>query len=463
MHHHKMIHHILRHADVKLLFTGKLDNWDVQKQAVPENVTIVNYPYDKKIIADFHWDEIMKSYEPDPENYLPEADDVFSIIYTSGTGGLPSGVVITFGNQSAMTRAVLEALEKLFSINKEMRYLSFLPLGHIYERAFAVSGPSLKIKFYMLESLEKFPDNMRDVAPDVFSGVPRLWKVFKEKILEKVPQKKLDIILKIPILSGLIKRKIQRSLGLQNALCLTGSAKVAPTIIEWFEKLGIILYEGYGATETLALTVVNYPGHRKVGTIGLPLPGYEYKLGEENELLCRSKAVMKEYYKDPEKTSMVLDDDGYYHTGDLASIDDDGYITILGRKNDTFKTDKGEFVIPAPIENRFYEIHELSQVCMIGQNLPQPVMVVHLSDDAKNLDRKILRHKIGLELKKINNDLAKYEKLTHILITSDDWTIENELLTPTFKIKRNSVAEKWMHVISKLKDFDNGVYWEDEL
>lgn len=458
----KIINYILKEADVKLIFLGKLDTLDVQEPGIPRNIIRVNFPYDLTQKTDFQWDEIMKKYEPATEEIIPDQDDIFTLVYTSGTGANPKGVMLTYGNQTAVSKSMVKFIKESINLNK-IKFLSYLPLAHIYERCLEATSCYLDIEISFAESIDTFAEDLKNVSPNLFAGVPRIWKLFKEKILEKVPQHKLDKLLKIPIISRLIKRKIQKALGLQNAFCLSGSAPLSVDTLEWFERLGMVIYEGYGATETFAANVVSYPGHRKVGTVGLPIFYLECKLSENNELLIRSKANMKGYYLNPEKTKEVIDEEGFYHTGDFAKIDEEGYVTITGRVNEVFKTDKAEFILPGPIENQCHQISHLSQLCLIGENLKQPILIAHLTEEAKMQPREFVRQSIFDAIQIINDKLTKWEKISHVIIGHDDWTIENGLLTPTLKIKRFVIAEQF-HLLAEILQHKNyGVYWQDEI
>lgn len=462
--HHSVIKFILDQANPKLIIIGKLDTWEVQKQGVPDHIKRMSFPYDPGIEADFHWNDIMQDHEPCADQPLPDPDDIYTIIFTSGTSGSPKGVVHTFATQRAAAASIIEVTKNEFQIDYHVNHLSYLPLAHIFERALEVWFIYADITISFVESVSTFGENLQEIKPDIFVGVPRIWKVFKEKIEAKIPPRLLSTLLSIPLLSTLLKKKIQKKLGLQKAICLSGSAPLASSTIEWFEKIGITIYEGYGSTENYAVGgTINTLNARKLGTVGKPFPFVEFKVSKDGELLCKSGQVMKEYYKDPEATKAVLDEDGFYHTGDLGEIDSEGYISIIGRVNDSFKSDKGEFIMPAPIEKQLHHVTELGQVCMIGKGMSQPIVIAHTSESAANKPRDVLRKNIMDSVNALNNKLSRHENISHILITKDEWSVENESLTPTFKIKRFYIADKYKNLTDKLQTLDKGVYWEDEL
>ncbi len=461
--HHKIINYILTEANVKLIFIGKLDEWSKQEQGIPDNIKRVIFPYDLSIKADHRWVDIMKNNEPDPENHTPEPEDTFSIIYTSGTTGDPKGVVMTYNNQQAAIQTFSAIINEGFNAAQHNTFVSYLPLAHIVERLIEISSTHIDLEVSFVESLDTFAANLQEVSPTLFFAVPRIWNVFKQKILEKLPQKKLNILLKIPLLSSLIKRKVQHALGLSNAICISGAAPLPLSTLNWFDKLGITIYEGYGSTENFASTSLNTPSHRKPGTVGKPVPGFEYKLSDSKEILTKSAMVMKEYYLKPEKTKEVIDEDMFYHTGDTGEIDDNGFVTITGRTKDKFKTNKGEYVVPAPIEAKFAHVEEIEQLCLVGAGLRQPKLLINLSEKAKKHSPERVSKKLQRVLDKINNRLTKFESISHIVITKDDWSVDNELLTPTFKVKRFTVEAKYKDLTSQLRDVEQNIIWEDKL
>jgi long-subunit acyl-CoA synthetase (AMP-forming) len=261
-------------------------------------------------------------------------------------------------------------------------------------------------------------------------------------ILNKMPESKLNLYLKIPILSGIVKNKIKKSLGLSKArIILTGAASMPSSLLDWYKKLGIIIQEAYGMTENVGICTSMRIDNIKKGTVGQTYPGCELKIEPiTKEVLMKADWVMNGYFKDEEKTNETVKD-GWLHTGDMGEIDSSGFLKITGRVKDQFKGAKGEFIVPAPIENDFAANNYVEQVCLVGRGLPQPVALIVLSEDGQKDDRSTVKETLEETRKSINTSLVSHEKVQKIVIVNQPWGIENNMLTPTLKIKRNVLEE----------------------
>lgn len=454
------LNQVLVHSETKVLFVGKLDDWEGMREGVPQDVHCIAYPdspsekegYDK-------WDDLIAKHEPMAGNPMPDLQDLATIIYTSGTTGMPKGVMhthYTLAYPLKMAAPILNVGE-----NSD-KYFSYLPLCHIAERAIVesaslYSGGSVSF----VESLDTFAANLAEVQPTHFLAVPRIWTKFQLGVLAKMPQSKLDMFLKIPILSGMVKKKIKKTLGLSNTkTIITGAAPMPRTLLEWYQKLGIVIQEAYGMTENGGCCTYMRKDKIKMGTVGQPYPEAEVKIDPKNgEVLMRGEWVMKGYYKEPEKTAETIKD-GWLHTGDMGEIDSEGFLKITGRVKDQFKTAKGEFVVPGPIEAGFATNSNIEQICVVGRGLAQPVALIVLSELGQAANKESLLASLNSTLKKVNEKALKHEIIKKVIITKEAWSVENNLLTPTLKVKRNVLEEVYGEKLEAWYESKDTIIWE---
>lgn len=452
---------ILNHAKCKAIFVGKLDTYENQKNAIPGAMMKIDFPYQVRADSDFLLSDIFEKYDPMLGEPMPHIDDLITIMYTSGTTGSPKGVMFTYAESTKLIPFVLQEIKQL-GLSEHEHFISYLPLAHIAERGI-MEGLSLvqKSDISFVESIDTFIDNLKEVRPTLFFAVPRIWSVFQIGILEKVPQKKLDVLLKIPLVSTLIKKKIRAGLGLDRCqLAISGAASISGSTLDWFEKLGINIREGYGATENSAYATINYPDDYRMGSVGKPRPGVKMKVDEHGELWVKSPGDMAGYYKESELTQELFDEQGYMSTGDMAHIDEDGYVSIIGRVKEQFKSAKGEYIIPVPIENKFAQNTDIEQCCLVGLGLNQPILLAYLSESARKKDRDEVEHALISTLESVDEHLQNYEKVSHILVVNDEWTPENNLLTPTQKVKRHAIAERYGPAVNDLQHKEQKIAWE---
>lgn len=445
----KEINTLLEFGDVDLLFVGKVEDWDEQKNGVPKGMPIISFPTysgHSNITEGHQWFDFINQFEPLQNPNQPKLEDTWTIIYTSGTTGNPKGVVLNYLANEKTAVLTLESNPLKIDFNGKNDFFSYLPLNHIAERIvveYAVFRFGGTISF--AESLDTFAQNLQDVQPTVFFAVPRIWTKFQMGILSKIPQEKLDKLIKIPVLSWLLKRKFKKALGLSRARAIvSGAAPMLESQRTWFRKLGILITNGYGMTENCAITSqLDARFSHKPGSVGLPQPEVEVKIDPEtSEILMRGPFVMKEYYKQPELTAEVLKD-GWLHTGDQGHVDEDGFLFITGRVKDMFKTSKGKYIEPLILESYFADILEFEQICVAGLGLPQPICLVVLSEIGKSKSKEALTLFLNQRLEEVNEQLAGYKKISTIIVVNDEWTVENGLTTPTLKIKRNQVDKKY--------------------
>lgn len=456
------IDYVLNHSGSRAIIVGKLDGGEKMAPGIPEGVIRIGMPYPLDIEVDRAWDELLAASAPIETLPEPDPDDVMTIVYTSGTTGNPKGVMLTYGGFSFTAYNATRTL----GMDGSDRFISYLPLSHIAERMIVYSSATYsggQVTF--VESLNTFADNLQSAAPTVFLAVPRLWKKFQQQIHSRMPEKKLDRLLKVPLVSGVIRRRIRAALGLSQArVVISGASPIPLSLLEWYAKLGIEINEGYGMTENMAYgPAMNLPGQVKIGTVGSihALPGNEVKLTEAGEIIVRSPSLMKGYYKDPEKTAETIRD-GWLYTGDRGEIDEDGYLKIVGRVKDVFKTSKGKFVQPVKIEGLLAKDDCIEQVCVAGSGYPQPYALVELSAEARAQlpdSKSRIESSLVDTLADVNDRLDKHEVIDRLFVVEDSWTPENGLVTPTLKIKRHQIEERYAALPEQFRGSETRVVW----
>jgi long-subunit acyl-CoA synthetase (AMP-forming) len=456
------VNYILNHAECEVVFVGKLDDWDMMKPGVPESVRCISFPLSPP--NDFEtWDDIVAKYPPLEENVQRDANELATIVYTSGSTGKPKGVMLSFYNMAYAAEGGMEVL----GVGSEERMLSYLPLAHVFERTF-VELASLYAGFhlYFAESLDTFVQDLQRAQPTLFLSVPRLWVKFQHGVLQKLPKKKLDRMMKIPVVNKLIKKKILKGLGLDKVkLAGSGSAPLASDVLDWYRNLGLELLEGYGMSENFAYSHMSKPGRSRTGYVGESAPGVETRISPEGEIQIKSPATMMGYYKDEEKTREAFTEDGFLKTGDKGEIDEMGRLKITGRIKEIFKTSKGKYIAPAPIENRLMSHDAIEMVCVSGANQTQPHALVMLGEEARpKMADEAFRNEIEESFKKLIADVNKtvdpHEQLAFITVVSDEWSIENSFLTPTMKLKRNVVEDAYQEKVDKWYAQRQPVIWQ---
>ena len=456
------IKQILEHSGAKLIFIGKLDGWPAMKDGIPKDLPMVAMPLCPEELPT-RWSDLVKAHAPLATSPVRAADEIATIVYTSGSTGTPKGVMITFGiMQSAQESAV-----GVFHARTDDRMISYLPLAHVFERA-VVEGATLYSGFqvFFAEALETFVADMNRARPTIFVSVPRLWLKFQAGVSVKMPPKKLSLLLKIPILSGIVKKKILTGLGLdQCRVAISGSAPIPPATIAWYRNLGLELLEGYGMSENFCISHITKLGRVRPGYVGEPWPGVDVRLSPEGEVQMKCGALMKGYYNAPELTAQTFTDDGYLKTGDRGEIDELGRLKITGRVKEIFKTSKGKSVAPAPIENLLLANEFLESGCVMGASQSQPCAVVTIADAYRaRTSEAELRKRISESLAKTLTDTNKlldpHEALQVIVIARDPWAVENGILTPTMKVKRGVVEERYAPSLDAWYRSKDKVIWE---
>lgn len=457
------VRQILEHSEARAVFIGKLDEWDSMRPGVPPELPRVALPLAPEDPDLLSWQSVLESNEPMQGTPLPEPEQLATIIYTSGTTGMPKGVMLSFQNMYFSANNCL----RLFNITDEDRLLSYLPLCHVAERQFVEIASLLAGEtIYFADTLETFQRDMQRARPTVFFGVPRIWVKFHLGVISKINPRMLDILLKVPFVGSVMSRKVLNGLGLdQIRYAVCGAAPVADSTMAWYQSLGLNIAEVYGMTENCGYSHLGRPKRYKKGWIGLPNPGVECRLSDEGELLVRSNGTMQGYYKEPEKTAETITSEGFLRTGDIGEIDNEGFLRLTGRIKDIFKTSKGKYVAPAPIENLLSSHGQVEQVCVVGNNLPQPLALVQLSEAGSREaqeNRQQVTQGLAHLLEEVNAGLAKHEQLSCLVVVKDAWAIENGFMTPTLKIKRNVVEATYQDQFESWSVSGKHVVWQGE-
>ena len=455
------VRQILEHSEARMCFLGATDEKEMLNEALPAGVCAVSLPTAGET-GHASWDQLVAATPPLADSPTRPAPDLATIIYTSGTTGMPKGVMHSFASFTYNAKTLASQLQ----LTADERILSYLPLAHIVERVgvefmFILLGA----RIFFTEGLETFIPDLQRARPTIFLSVPRLLLKFQQGVFAKMPQRKLEMLLRIPLLSRVVKHKILTQLGLstvRHAAC--GAAPLPPEILLWYRRLGLNLAEGYGMTETL-ITHLPRPNTVRPGYVGAAIDGVEARLGEQSELQIKSPMNMIGYYRDPLATREAFLPDGFFHTGDVAEIAADGQLKIVGRIKEQFKTSKGKYVAPAPIEGKLAAHPDVEACCLMGAGLASPFAVTLISEDARNRCRDpqarvALENSLAGLLEQMNRQLEAHERVAFIALVDGPWTIANGLMTPTLKLKRPLLEQRYQALIEDWKTRNRSVVWE---
>jgi long-chain acyl-CoA synthetase len=432
------IRYVLDHADARLLFVGKLDTWAAQSAGVADDLPRIAFPLAPPTPYP-RWDDVVAAATPVGGRPARGPDELAMIIYTSGSTGQPKGVMHSFGRASAAVEGIVSAV----GFREDDRALSYLPLAHIFERAYIQSATLVAGgHIFFAESLDTFVADLKRARPTLFVSVPRLWLKFQQGVFTKLPPRRLALLLRIPLVGRLVARKVLAGLGLDSVrMAASGSAPIPAELIDWYRDLDLNLLEGYAMSEDFAYSHFSTLEKRAPGFVGVPYPGVDVRISEEGEVLIRSPGCLVGYYKRPDLDAEAFTDDGFFRTGDKGERRADGMLKLTGRIKELFKTAKGKYVAPAPIENRLNEHPMIEASCVSGVGQPAAYALVVLAEDLRpKLGDAGVAARIGSELAAwldtVNRGLPGYEQLSHVVVLPGAWSIEDGTLTPTMKIKR---------------------------
>ena len=485
--------YILNHSESTYCFVSDEDVFK-KLNKVKENTSIKEVYSFNHIKGCKHYSELLELGKNDTNQNEVEArkdnvkpEELATIIYTSGTTGKPKGVMLSHNN---IVSNVVAASER-FPLKPEDRALSFLPICHIFERVFTYLYQLRSIETYFAEAIDKIGDNAKEIKPHTMTVVPRLIEKVYDKIMDKgtrltgiskklffwavelgnhfKPYKQNGFFyeLKLSLARKLIFSKWQAALGSNIVFMASGSAALQPKLGRIFGAAHMPVMECYGLTETSPGVSASDRRNNgwKIGYVGKIIDGVEVKIAEDGEILCKGPNVMLGYYKDSEKTAEVMTGD-YFHTGDIGEIDIDGFLKITDRKKEMFKTSGGKYVAPTLLENQFKQSRFIEQIMVIGEGEKMPAALIQINHDfvkewAKRHDIDFksneaiisspqLHERIQEEIDTANENFGKWEQIKKFELTPDIWSIDAGHLTPTMKMKRKIIKEKYSHLIEKI-------------
>ncbi|HVZ44766.1 MAG TPA: AMP-binding protein [Ramlibacter sp.] len=437
------VHYVLDHSGASLLFVGKLDFWERQAPGVPAGLPRIALPLAPAGSGE-PWNEIVARTQPLQGRPGRKPDDLAMLLYTSGSTGTPKGVMTSFRAISRVAEGVQADLRNRIPRHEPARALSYLPLAHSFERTWieACSLMDGRTRIYFAESLNTFIEDLQRARPTHFISVPRLWLKFQQGVYAKLPPRMLDVLLSLPLVGRLVARKVLKGLGLDCVyVAASGSAPIPPELISWYRRIGLNLFEGYGMSEDNSFSHASNEGAHAPGYVGVPLPGVEVKLADDGEILVRSPGQCSGYWKQPELTAQSFTEDGFFRTGDLGEHDGRGLLKVTGRVKELFKTSKGEYISPAPIENELNADPMVELSVVTGSGQAQPYAMVMLAEDLRARQKDpAVRAEVNRELSellhRVNAALPAHARLGRIVVVEEPWSIENGRLTPTMKVRR---------------------------
>jgi len=460
------VRYVLEHSEASLLFVGKLDGWPHQEPGVPAGLPRIAFPLAPAVAFD-KWDDLIARTPPLPGYPARAEGDLAMLIYTSGSTGRPKGAMVSFGAISRAAENIQHEFRVRLGEAADARLLSYLPLAHSFERSWveAVSLVDGRAHLFFAEALDTFLADLRRARPTYFVSVPRLWLKFQQGVFANMPAGKLDRLLGLPVIGKLVGHKVRKGLGLDHVIVAgSGSAPIPPELITWYRRIGLRLEEGYGMTEDSSYSHASNPQASEPGCVGVPLPGVQVRIADDGEILIKSPGQFVGYYKDPELTAASFTPDGFFRTGDLGERRADGLLKLTGRAKDIFKTDKGKYIAPAPIENTLNAepIVEMSVVSGAGQKQPYALVVLAEGLRPRLGDPTVREHtasQLQALLTKVNADLPDYSRLQLLVVAREPWSIEDGRLTPTMKIRRAAIEASVAPQVAQWYASGNTIVW----
>lgn len=485
--------YILEHGEVKFLFINGNDILRKVDHILPNleglnGVCSLKEVNNIQLFSDFLKTGIGSTETLEEIQKTIRTHDIATIIYTSGTTGNPKGVMLTHNNIISNIKAV----EHIPPVGQEGKALSYLPLCHIYERMLNYTFQYLGISVYYAESIASIAENIREVKPDIVTTVPRLLEKIYDKIIQNGRKLKgfrkniffhsvnlanhfkedgmntIFFKLQLKVMDKLVFSKWRAALGGNLKVVVSGGAALQPRLSRIFWAAGVPVLEGYGLTETSPVLAVNEFGetNTRFGSVGRPIRNTRIRIAEDGEILAKGPGLMLGYYKDPELTHKVIDDDGWFHTGDIGEILPEGHLRITGRKKEIFKTSLGKFISPELIENKFKESPFIDTIMVLGENqkfaaaliVPDFVFLnswatkkqIAYTSNKEMIDHLLVKKRIETEVKKYNHCFGATEQIRRYELVGEEFTIEGGELTPSLKLRRDFIAKKYSYLVDKL-------------
>jgi long-chain acyl-CoA synthetase len=457
---------LFRHSEPVACFLGQFDNPPDYGEDVFRNLAFVKFPNSAATHTprgSIEWNEIVRTQQPLAGNPVRDRMDVATIIYTSGTTGQPKGAMHTFQGLSLMGKSMEPVIGG--SDKESERILSYLPLAHIAERAIVeMNALIVPLEIYFAENQETFLTDLERARATIFFSVPRLFTRFQQKVFEKVPEKKLKRLLALPLVGTILRKRIVKRLGLNHAHIVAGGGAATPVeLIRWYHKLGLNFVEGYGMTET-GITHVPLPGQYRLGFVGDASPCATTRISPEGEVQIAGPMNMIGYFRNPELTQQAFTSDEYFRTGDRGMLDAAGRLRLVGRLKEEFKTAKGKFVVPARIEELLSSSTLFESVAIFGAGLTLPFALAVLTPAKRQQcadasGRAAVEAELVAVLEQVNPQLEQYERLRFLAISFEPWTTQNGFLTPTLKVRRLALEQRFSAEYKAWERQGNKVVW----
>lgn len=449
---------VLEHSEARMVIVGKLDAWQDVRFGLPANVPWIGLPLaepDKDVLP---WERLQESAHPLQQPVARDPDDLATIMYSSGTTGLPKGCMLSFASMYFTAKNML----RLFLTTDRDRVLSWLPMSHIAERQFVEMQSLLSgMTVYFAHSRSSFIRDIRRARPTLFLATPFIWNQIREGVREHMQQRMLNRAVSIPLLRKRAALKLLDQTGLNKVRFAIVCCDTTPAqTMDWYHHLGIRLFEIYGLTENCGYSHVGRPGRFRPGWCGLPNPGVECRVDAQGQLLVRSQATMMGYFKNPQRTADVLDEQGFLRTGDRGELDQEGFLRLSGRMSDLFHTTDGRLVVPQPIEHGLLTHPLIEYACVAGEGLPQPLALLGLSEAARQMPRHEVEKELEVLLHQVNSQAARHEKLACLVVSREVWEHDNEAITATLQLRRGVIRARYHDNLGDWLVSGTHVVWE---